>query len=168
MSSLCIVETQVIVNNIQIFSVTQKWLYSAFMSSTDNRTELSPRVKCPVFFLSYSNQIWSWRQIFIEVYNVKFYGNPSSGSRADTRGRMGKRTETWTDIKLTSAFWGHENTPRNTWVNRNQCTAHKGFIFVFKRVSIYLIARNIQGCAVTVLLCTFFPHGSTALVVRGL
>ena len=89
------------------------------MSSVDNRTELILRVKCPVFFLSYSNQIWSLPHIFIEVYNAKFHGNPSSGSRADTCGRTDKRTETWTDMKLTSVFWGHENTPSNTWFNRN-------------------------------------------------
>jgi len=112
MHSLCIVEPQVIVNNIQIFSVTEKLLYDVFMSSADNRTELSIRVKCPVFFLSYSNQIWSLRQIFIEVYNAKFHGNPSSASRAlHADGRTDKRTETWTDMKLASAFWGQENTP---------------------------------------------------------
>jgi hypothetical protein len=49
----------------------------------------------------------------------QIHGNPSSGSRADTRGQTDKRTETWTYMKLSNAFWDYENALDNTWVERS-------------------------------------------------
>ena len=48
-------------------------------------TYLRLHVKCPTF-LSNFNKIWSYRQIFHKSPNIKFDGNRSSGSHADTGG----------------------------------------------------------------------------------
>ena len=50
--------------------------------------------------LSDFNQIWSILDIFVQVHDMKFHGNPSSGSRTDT--------ERWTDVKLMWALRGYE------------------------------------------------------------
>jgi hypothetical protein len=173
MPSLCTVEPQVIVNNIQIFSATQKWLYGTFMSSADNRTYFSPHVKCPVFFLSYSNQIWSLPQIFIKVYSAKFHGNPSSGSCADTRGRTDKRTETWTDMKL-KALSGVTRTRLVTPVSI-EITIISQPGYRIRRVHFRLkTSKHLLDNKKYLRLCSFscliylFLHGSTALVALGL
>ena len=61
----------------------------------NNETYFGPHVKCPIF--SILSIFGSSRQIFVKVFNIKCYENPSSGSRADTYGR--------TDVmKLVDAF----------------------------------------------------------------
>jgi len=43
------------------------------------------------------NQNWTFLQIFIEVPNIKFHGNPSGGSRADKCGQTDRKKDGWTD-----------------------------------------------------------------------
>jgi len=45
------------------------------------------------------------RQIFIEVLEIEFLGNPPGGSRSNTCG--------WTDMKLVNTFRVHANAPKN-------------------------------------------------------
>jgi hypothetical protein len=68
------------------------------------------RVSVRHFFPPILIEIGISRQIFIEVSNAKFQGNPSSGSRADTCGQMDGRT----DMTLTGAFPNYGNAPKIT------------------------------------------------------
>jgi len=50
-------------------------------------------------------------------------------------GRADKRTETWTDMKLRSAFWGHENTPSRLRLKCDGTQAETRFRLSAKRTS---------------------------------
>jgi len=61
------------------------------------------------------NQNWSSRQIFVQVPDAKFHGNPSSGSRADISGQTDKRREGRTAmIKLIWDFRDCQNARNKT------------------------------------------------------
>ena len=79
-SVLCIVERRVTANNTEAFNVTQQCSYGEFMSPTTIKFTYL-RVKCPIF-LSDFTQIRMY-----EDHVIKFHGNPSSWSRADTHKR---------------------------------------------------------------------------------
>jgi hypothetical protein len=82
MRSLGIVEIHVTVNSIKILSVVRQCLCGEFMSSAStNLTQVS-------IFCAILTKPEISRQIFREVPDIKFQGNPSSGSaliRADRR-----------------------------------------------------------------------------------
>jgi hypothetical protein len=59
------------------------------------KTYLGLHVNCLI--LSDFNKIRIFQQIFVEVPNIKFNGNPSSASGADICGAMDGRTDRWTD-----------------------------------------------------------------------
>jgi hypothetical protein len=69
---------------VQIYLYSHLW---AFMACSRVKFILGLHVKCPTF-LSDLNQIWIFSTDFIKVPNIKFHGNPSSGSRGDICGRM--------------------------------------------------------------------------------
>jgi len=50
----------------------------------NSKTYLCLQVKCLIFS---SRKFWAFSTIFLKVYDIKFHGNPSSGSRADTDGQ---------------------------------------------------------------------------------
>ena len=54
----------------------------ALMQPAKNKPYLGLRVKYPTFLPAFI-QNWISRQIFMEVCNIKFHGNPSSGSYVD-------------------------------------------------------------------------------------
>ena len=58
-------------------------------------------------------------QIFIEVTNIKFQGNPSNGSSADTCEETDGRTDM---TKATGAFRDYGNAPKNK--NGKDASAH--------------------------------------------
>jgi len=69
------------------------------------------QVKCPIFLPSF-NQIWIFSNYFIEVPNIKFHGNPSSGSGANIRGQKDRQTEELT-CKRTGSFSDFEKAPES-------------------------------------------------------
>lgn len=63
-----------------------------FYVTGNNQTYLVVHVMCPIF-LSDFNQIWTFLIVFIKVLNIKFHGNSSNGSQADTWGQMDRHDE---------------------------------------------------------------------------
>jgi len=63
------------------------------LSAGNNKIYLGARIKCPIFFFPILNKFGVHWQSFIRVSNIKFYGNPSSGSRADTCEQMARQTK---------------------------------------------------------------------------
>ena len=86
------------------------------MSPTKQKRRLlsSSCTKC-LIFLSPFNQFGVSRQIFIEVPNVKFHGNPTSGNRDDTWSTDGQ-TEGWATLKkLTGALRDYVRLDNKHW-----------------------------------------------------
>ena len=104
-------------------------LCGEFMSPTKLTRRLlsSSCIKCPIF-LSYFNQFDVSRQIFIEVLNVKFHGNPTSGNRDDTW-PTDRETEGWATLrKLTGALRDYVQLDNKHWyvhVPKSVATIHK-------------------------------------------
>ena len=76
-------ELQVTVNNIQILSVAQECFYSEFWSPVPTKRILTFMYSARCVCLNLTKPEVS-RRISMQVPNVKFHGNSSSGSRADT------------------------------------------------------------------------------------
>jgi hypothetical protein len=74
-----------------------------FNVARNNKTFLGLNAKCLDIFVRFR----VYRQIFIKVPNIKFHGNPSSGSRADTRGQAHM-------VNLIGAFRDYVNAPKKT------------------------------------------------------
>jgi hypothetical protein len=91
---MCTVEVNGTLSNITILILAQKWFWWICVAG-NRETYLGLLENYPIF-LSNFNQIWSSST---DIY--KFHGNPSSGSRVDTR----------TDMKVTDAFRDYANPP---------------------------------------------------------
>jgi hypothetical protein len=87
---------RVTVNNATLLSVAQKILLWQIHMAGDNRMYLGNRVKCPTFFPTLTKFFSFWECFYI-IRNIKFHGNPSGESRADTCERTDGRTERRTE-----------------------------------------------------------------------
>jgi len=62
------------------------------------------------------------RQIYIKVLNIKFYGNPSSGSRTHTCGQTDRQKDVQTDgyDEGNGVFCYYANTPKISYIAGNE------------------------------------------------
>lgn len=89
----------------EVLNVAQKFFYGGFISPAAVKP-CEVCMKNARFICLISTKFGVSRQIFMNVPNIKFDGNVSSGSRADTDGQ--------TDVtKLTGAFLDYANAPTN-------------------------------------------------------
>jgi hypothetical protein len=70
---LCIVELHAAVGSIKASSFVQHCFYGEYFVAGKNKTYLDLRAKCPIFLSGFHGSP-----------DIKFYGNLSSGSHADT------------------------------------------------------------------------------------
>jgi hypothetical protein len=84
MPSLCTVQLHVTVNNIKILNSTHKKIYGEFVSPATFGPNLT-KSEFP-------------RRIFLEVPSIKFHGNPSNESRADTCVQTDRQTDRYADV----------------------------------------------------------------------
>ena len=77
--------------------------------------------KCPIF-LSNFNHIWSSSTDNYKASKIKFHGNPSSGSCADTRTDMMKATDAFRDCANppNKALYEILNFPNRKFLKRNR------------------------------------------------
>jgi hypothetical protein len=102
---MCIVEVNDTLNNITILIVAQKRFFWWICVAGNSETYLGLLEKCPIFLPNF-NQIWSSSTDIYKASKIKFHGNPSNGSRADTR----------TDVmKVTDVFRNYANPPNRTF-----------------------------------------------------
>jgi hypothetical protein len=82
-------------NNFSLYFWETKIVWESY-DAFNNINILKSSRKCPAV-LSDFNQIWISRQTRIEITNIKFHENTSSGNRADACGQTGGRAdgETW-------------------------------------------------------------------------
>jgi len=78
-------EVRVTVSGVTILSVAQQCFYGEFMSPATMKPTLV-FMRSALYFCLTLTEFGISRQIFTEASNVKFYGNPGSGRRADVCG----------------------------------------------------------------------------------
>jgi hypothetical protein len=96
--------------------------------------------ECPIFLPDF-NTIWIFWADFLKVPNIRFQGNPSSGSHADTC-RL-------TDVtKLIGDFCNHENVPykvmksgRMKWI----CAVCTEYWLWWSRRSVLAFGTQVRG-----------------------
>jgi hypothetical protein len=119
MRYLCIVELQLTVNNIKIFSVAQKLLLYRPYVAGNNKTHFGLYVKRPIF-LPYSKQIWSLYTDLHEVPSSNFMeihpmGDALIHKERSTDRQTDGRTKGRKDMtKLRGAFHDYATEPDNT------------------------------------------------------
>jgi hypothetical protein len=81
----CIVEPHVTLSKKYIACCTKMLLWRIYFADK-NKTYFVLHVKFPTFLSDY-NKFGAFLRIFIKAPSIKFHGNPSNGSRADTFGQ---------------------------------------------------------------------------------
>jgi len=101
MCFVCIFELHDIINNIKILNASKKCFYGKFVTS-NNKTYVILHINWLTFFVRFSTNVEFPSRFCWKPPNAKVYGNPSSGSRADTCGQTDGHNE---DIRRLSRLF---------------------------------------------------------------